>query len=156
MKQSEQVFKDISSFLHTHGIMTLATIENGKPWTCTVYYGVDKELNLYIVTNPKTRHGKNFKLNPNVAFAIFDSSTKVTDSKKGVQGQGVCELVSSLGEIAKGLALWHGANPGIEGRITLEVVKKIADAKVFKIKPSYIKFFDKDLYGKKEFDAVEL
>ncbi|KKU92261.1 MAG: hypothetical protein UY21_C0003G0037 [Microgenomates group bacterium GW2011_GWA1_48_10] len=81
-----------------------------------------------------------------MAFNIFDSHTKITEPKGGVQGQGVCTLVKSIPEIIKGLRLWHSANPGIESRITLDAVKKVADTKVYKIRPTYMKFFNKQLY----------
>jgi uncharacterized protein YhbP (UPF0306 family) len=84
--------------------------------------------------------------NPKVAFNIFDSHTKITDSKKGIQGKGVCSLVKGVQDTAKGLLIWHKSNPGIETKITIENVKKWKDTKIFKIRPTYLKYFDKDLY----------
>ncbi len=148
--ESLTVFKDIRKFIISNGIMTLAThLED--TWVCTVYYGADDKLNLYIVTDPSSKHGLQIKDNGKVAFAIYDSRTKITEDKRGIQGQGVCSLVKGLPEIIKGLSLWHKANPGKEDRITLEMIKKAMDTKLFKIEPTLLKFFNKELYGKEEY-----
>ncbi len=145
------VFEDVSIFLRSHGIMSLATVGKDGPWAATVYYGIDDDLNMYIVTGPETKHGKNVIKNPKVAFTVFDSHTGITEPKKGIQGQGICTVLKSVPEIIKGLALWHKANPGIESRITLEAVKKVADTKVWKITPTHLKFFAKEIYGSEEY-----
>lgn len=151
------VLKDIFKFVSGNGIMTLATSENNSPWVCTVYYGHDKDMNLYIVTDTASVHGKHLAKNPKVAFNIFDSHQKITKPKKGVQGKGVCKIVKNRVEIAKARLLWHKANPGIEAKITLkDLLKKLSDTKVYKITPTYLKFFNKELYGSEEYGIWKL
>lgn len=143
---SNLIPQEIKNFITSNGIMTLAShLED--TWVATVYYGTDSELNLYIVTDPEAKHGKQIKQNPNVAFSIFDSHIKITDNKNGIQGQGVCVIVKNPAEIIKGLSLWHRANPGKEGKITVEMIKKAFDTKLYKIEPTCLKFFNKELYG---------
>lgn len=130
--------------------MTLAThLED--TWVATVYYGTDENTNLYIVTAPNSKHGKHLEKNQDVAFAIFDSHTKITQNKQGIQGQGTCALVKNPAELIIGLSLWHESNPGKEGRITVDMIKKALDTKLYKIKPTYLKFFNKDFYGNSEY-----
>lgn len=152
---SGQIPKEMVSFIKSNGIMTLA-VSDTEPWVCTVYYGTDDALNFYLVTDPNSIHGKILVKNPKVAFNIFDSHTKITESKKGIQGRGICTQVKGLAEVVKGLMIWHKANPGVESRITIEDVKKFKDTKIFKIKPTYLKFFNKDFYGKDEYGFWEL
>lgn len=146
--------QEITSFIKDNGIMTLA-VSDTEPWVCTVYYGTDEDLTFYLLTDPNSIHGKTLVKNPKVAFNIYDSHTKITESKRGVQGRGVCTRVSGLNELTRGLMIWHKANPGIETKITLEDVKKVKDTKIYKITPTYLKFFNKDLYGKNEYGYWE-
>ena len=72
---------------------------------CTLYYGTDENLNFYLVTDPNSEHGKMLEKNKRVAFNIFDSHTKITQPKKGIQGKGDCSQVKDWKEVAKGLML---------------------------------------------------
>lgn len=137
--------------------MTLATCGDNQPWACTVYYGIDEEMNMYIVTDPGSDHGRHLAKNKNVAFNVFDSRQPITKPKKGVQGRGICEQVRGIVNITRGLLLWHKANPGIEGKITIkDILKKLKDTKVYKIIPTYLKYFNKELYGTDEYGILEL
>jgi uncharacterized protein YhbP (UPF0306 family) len=147
---SKQIPEEISQFVKNNGILTLATAGN-EPWVCTLYYGSDENLNMYLVSDPDSVHGKTITSNSTIAFSIFDSHTKITESKKGIQGKGKCSVVTDFLEIGKGLLLWHKSNPGYETKITLDDIKKVKDTKIFKIVPTYLKFFNKDLYGKDEY-----
>src|SRR3989344_7467536 len=131
--------KVIFEFVRRNGIMTLATQSAKGPWACTVYYGVDDDLNLYIVTDPDSIHGRSIAKNKQVAFNIFDSRQKIYENKEGVQGSGTIEMVRGILNITKALLLWHRQNPGVEKAITIEKVKQLADTKVFKIIPTYLK-----------------
>lgn len=152
-----QIKKDIEKFLRANGIMTLAVSLKDKPWVCTLYYGIDKKMNMYIVTDPNNKHGKIITKNQNVAFNIFDSHQKITKPKKGVQGAGRIELVRGLIQITKALILWHKANPGIEENIKVkDILKKITDTKIYKITPTYLKYFHKKLYSPEEYGIINL
>lgn len=156
-RSQEKIKKDILSFLKSHGIMTLATSLDNQPWVCTVYYGMDDDMNLYIVTDPESRHGKQFSKNSKVAFNIFHSHQKVAELKKGIQGAGEIEVVKGVIDVTKALFLWHKFNSGVEYKIKVEdILKKITDTKVFKITPKYLKYFDQELYGTEEYGTLEL
>ncbi|OGD09584.1 hypothetical protein A2397_02780 [Candidatus Amesbacteria bacterium RIFOXYB1_FULL_44_23] len=157
MRTKDQIRDDIAGFLKENGIMTLASCADNQPWVCTLYYGIDESLNLYIVTGSDTEHGKQLTKNSKVAFNIFDSRQKITEPKRGVQGKGKMEIVKGVVEIGKALLLWHLANPGIESKITVaDAIKKLSDTKIYKITPKYLKFFNKELYKPDEYGIVEL
>jgi len=155
IRTQAQIHKDIAAFINENGIMNLATQSSTKPWVCTVYYGVDENLNLYIVTDPNSIHGRNVAHNSKVAFNIFDSHQKITKPKQGLQGWGTIQMVKGVVAIVKALKLWHKQNPGIEKAITLKEVKKIADTKVYIITPKYFKYFHQTLYTPEEYGIWE-
>jgi len=154
---NNQIRKDIFKFLKSNGILTLAVALNNSPWVCTLYYGIDEEMNLYVVTDPNSEHGKIMAANQKVSVNIFDSGQKITESKRGLQGRGTIKMIKGKSAVATALAIWHKANPGIENRITLEyLLKKTTDTKIYKIIPTYLKYFNKELYGEKEYGILEL
>ena len=78
VRTKAQIKSDIFKFIKANGIMSLATQSAKGPWVNTVYYGTDKDMNLFIVTDPNSIHGRNFTKNGKVAFNIFDSRQKIT------------------------------------------------------------------------------
>ena len=98
---NNKIKQDIYEFLKVHGVMTLATCEDNMPWVSTLYYGIDEEMNMYIVTDPNNVHGIQIVRNPQVAFNIFDSHQKITEPKKGVQGKGTIKMLKGLKWLTK-------------------------------------------------------
>jgi len=147
----DQIQSDIFAFLKSQGVMTLATQSVTGPWVATLYFGIDDHMDLYILTDPNSIHGQHIAQNPQVAFNIFDSHQKITNPKLGVQGRGNITLIKGIAANTRALMLWHRQNPGIEKNITIKDVKKYADTKLYKITPSYLKFFNKVLYAPEEY-----
>lgn len=154
----EQIRNDIFNFIKSNGIMTLASVSEDKtPWVCTVYYGIDEDMSLYFVTSPDTIHAKNINNNNKVAFNIFDSHQKIVNSKIGLQGKGLCKIIEDETENNKALLLWHQQNPGIENAITIDnIMDKSSDTKIFKVIPTFFKFFNDKLYGHHESVSLEI
>lgn len=147
IQSKEKIF----NFINKHGVMTLATESKKGPWVCTVYYGIDDAMNLYIVSNPKTNHCVDIDKEKRIAFNIFDSHQKIYKPKIGVQGRGSIKMVQGVINITKALKYWHKQNPGIEKAITLKTVKKATGSKLWKITPSYMKLFDEKQKPGKEY-----
>ncbi len=78
----------ISKYLDEHYMMQLATVNDGTPWCCTVYYIVDDKLNLYWLSLPSRRHSKELELNNQVAAAIPINFVK-GEPVIGIQVQGI-------------------------------------------------------------------
>ena len=81
-------------------MMQLATISDGQPWCCSVYYVIDENLNLYWASWPTRRHSQEIKRNNKVAAAIpveFTNGEKVI----GIQVEGTAEEVSASPAIRK-------------------------------------------------------
>jgi nitroimidazol reductase NimA-like FMN-containing flavoprotein (pyridoxamine 5'-phosphate oxidase superfamily) len=151
------VKNDITSYLQNNHVLTLAVTESsGTPWVCTVYYGLAEDLTMYLVTGINSRHGKCLVGEQKVAYNIFDSHITITQNKQGVQGTGLCTVVTHPLELLKGLSLWHNYNPGVENAITVEEIQKSITRRLVKLEPKYLKFFNKELYGKAEYGILEL
>mgnify|MGYP000022018806 FL=1 len=60
----------IRELLAAHSTITLATAADGRSWAATVFYASDAELNLYFVSDLKTRHGREMHHDAHVTGAI--------------------------------------------------------------------------------------
>lgn len=60
----------IRELLAGHNTVSLATDHDGSPWAAAVFYASDEALNLYFVTDLKTRHGRDLHHHARVAGAI--------------------------------------------------------------------------------------
>lgn len=156
-KTKDLIQKDIFLFLKKNGILTLAVASENTPWLCTLYYGIDDQMNLYVVTDPNNNHGKIMTKNPKVAFNIFDSHQLVTNPKKGLQGKGLISIVKGQKAVSEALEFWHKANPGVENRIIVKnILDEESDTKLFKITPTHLKYYNDQLYGKEEYGIIDL
>ncbi len=151
MKPSEK--KELKKYLDSHNLMTLATGSN-LPWVSIVYYAVDKEFNLYFVSSPKSKHCQDIDKNNKVACAIYDSHTKNSEKKVGIQLVGSAQEIKGWEKTNKILAMWHRAAPGAEEIVNLKnMMAKVISSRFYKITPTKIKFFNQHLYEEaKEFN----
>ena len=142
MSNHTKNLKEISEFMKSKNIMALATHDEDI-WACTVYYGLDDDLNLYFVSPPTAKHSKHIKETGEVAFAIFDSNQPVsTKTKQGVYGQGNCKVLSNIVDTTKGLMLWNKSHKLKIDTIPLkDILEKLTTSKVYKITPTKLKMF---------------
>lgn len=66
----------VRELLAGHSTVTLATTAEGRSWAAAVFYASDADLNLYFVSDLKTRHGRDMHRDARVTGAInHDVST---------------------------------------------------------------------------------
>ncbi len=134
-------------YLKSQRLISLST-GSDKPWTSNVYYTVDDDFNLYFLSEPESKHCTDIKENPNISCSIADSNQKVTDKKVGAQIQGTIIQLTDVEQINQVLDSWNKVNPGFENIINWDnMQKKVIKSKVYKVKPTLIKFLNEELYG---------
>ena len=139
-------------YLKSQNLMALATYSRSI-WICTVYYVIDNDFNLYFVTSRKTKHGKMIEKNPRVACSIFDSHQKNKDYKVGAQVRGRVTIPRNAEKVKWALKIWNLHNPGLAHIINFKNMKeKVISAKIYKITPDRIQFFNQKLYGDDDYE----
>jgi uncharacterized protein YhbP (UPF0306 family) len=149
----DELKQQFLEYLHGHNTMTLATCAGGIPWAATVFYAND-HLNLYFFSAPDSRHCQNLAANARVAVTIQEDY-KDWRQIKGVQLEGRVELVDSVVEKAKAMAVY-----GVKYR---DVVKFFTDpssgifykaflkVKFYKVTPEKVFFIDNTQgFGKRQ------
>lgn len=71
----------IEQYLADNKHMQLATVNNGKPWICTVYFAADNELNLYWMSARERQHSVEITQNASVAATVV----RDTERKQALQ-----------------------------------------------------------------------
>jgi len=89
----------IRQMLEACGTATLATAGADGPWAAAVFYASDAELNLYFVTDPGTRHGRDLQADARVAAAIHADAADWT-GVQGLQLEGSARIVADSGRAA--------------------------------------------------------
>lgn len=75
--------------------MQLATVKDGQPWVCTVYFVLHGG-NFYWLSYPERRHSRELGENPRAAIAI---PLKTDLQVIGLQAEGSAAMVDDLAEI---------------------------------------------------------
>jgi len=71
----------LQEYFTQNRLMQLATVGNGKPWLCNVYFVVDSGNNIYWTSAKKRQHSKEIHANPETAATIVHSE----DHKQALQ-----------------------------------------------------------------------
>ena len=144
--EKQDIIEHIREFLLSHFQMVVSTYSN-YPWTATLYYSVDQDLNIYFLSSPETIHCKQIEKNPKVAVAVVDSPQKPTSLKKGVQIYGKAKRISGINKIKYALDLWKKTLDVTSPLYTYEgMMKKAIKGRMYRITPIKIKFFNEALW----------
>lgn len=77
----------IGAFLAEHNTLTLATTGDDGPWAAAVFFASDAALNVYFVSDRRTRHGRNIATSGRAAAATHPDCADWADIR-GVQMEG--------------------------------------------------------------------
>jgi uncharacterized protein YhbP (UPF0306 family) len=108
---SDPLKQQVLDYLRDHHTMTLATCAGDVPWAATVFFASD-DLRLYFFSAPESRHCQNLAVNSKVAVTIQEDYQDWR-AIKGIQLEGHVELVDSLLEKAKALAIYARKYPDV-------------------------------------------
>ena len=95
----------ILEYVRQHQVLTVAVSEtDGQPYAAALFYAVDDDLNFYVVSDPKTRHGAAMLADGRVAGTIHRDRQQ-WQAAQGVQFVGRCHRLSGT-ERVRGWAVF--------------------------------------------------
>lgn len=132
--------KLIEDYLREAKLMQLATSINNQPWTCSVWFAADENLNIYWISSTTRRHSGEVLKNKKVAAAIVVPHTP-EDVPRGLQLQGTAEMLKKKADIEKAFSVYAGR---IFPRAKIEefMKSKTRPHRFYRIKPSQFVLFD--------------
>ena len=87
----------IRKYLKEGRMLQIATVDGGQPWSCTVYYASDDDLNLYWISKPASRHSREIAQHAKVAGSIpikFDDLNVI-----GISLEGEAKLAENVSKV---------------------------------------------------------
>lgn len=132
--------KLIEEYLKEVKLMQVATSIDNQPWVCSVWFATDEDLNIYYFSSITRRHSKEVMENGKVAGAIALPQTP-DDPPRGLQFQGVCEMLTEQADIDKAVSVYSGRIFSKE-KIKELMVHKDKPHKFYRIKPAKFVLFD--------------
>ena len=88
----------IRGYLEAHHVLTLATVDEGGSWAAALFYASDDALNLYVLSDPMTRHCRAIARDARVAVTIYGETREWTEIR-GVQLWGTAGEVKEAGGV---------------------------------------------------------
>jgi uncharacterized protein YhbP (UPF0306 family) len=133
--------------LEAHTTATLATVGADGPWAATVFFASDAALNLYFVSDHRTRHGRDIAVRPRVAVAI-NADCRAWAEIRGLQVTGRVEMLEAAGRAAgleRYLAKFGDLKALLEaptGADEEAITKRFRTADLYRVRPDWIRLID--------------
>lgn len=89
--------KLIHKILEKGYLLSLASVDESGPWVSDVIYTFDDDLNIYWISQSKSRHSKAFVINSKAAGAVTVAE-KPEGKGKGVQVEGNVSMLAQIPE----------------------------------------------------------
>jgi uncharacterized protein len=146
---ADQLRQEVLSYLAEHNVMTIASCEKNVPWAAAVFYA-SEDLDLYFVSNPKSRHGKNIAANALVGVAIHEDY-HYWRAIRGIQVEGRAERLRSLKLQARFWEVYLRKFPFVKqflgplrqaGSMAGILQSKLAGVRLYRIVPHAVYYID--------------
>lgn len=139
--------KELQAFLKSQKILQIAPAA-GDPWIANVLMACNTPHKIYFVGSKDTLYGKKLLEDSSLAFATAWHEENNHCNRKGIQGVGKAHFTTDHVEIEEGIRLHNKRYTEFAKRITPDWAKSDEHASgVWVIAPSYIKFWNDELYG---------
>ncbi|HJP39317.1 MAG TPA: pyridoxamine 5'-phosphate oxidase family protein [Gammaproteobacteria bacterium] len=152
----------IRLILEAHNTITLATCCEGKPWAASLFFASDKDLNLYFVSDYRTRHARDIGDGADVVATVNTDCAGWSDVK-GLQITGFAEALDGLGRVS---ALRHYLVKFADVKALFTapkdkdeetIAQRLKAANMYRLKPRWIRLIDNSKWFgyKREIDCEQ-
>ncbi len=144
---NEEDLAAVRRMLEEHNTITLATCADGRPWAASLFFASDRRLNLFFVSDHRTRHARDIDASAS-AFATVNADTDRWADVRGLQIEGRVSVLTGL-ERMKGLrhylakftdvrALFE--SPASDDERT--IAARLKAASLYRLEPTWIRLID--------------
>ena len=137
----------ILQMLEVHNTITLATCRDGKPWSASLFFASDQKLNLYFVSDYRTRHARDIE-DGSQASATVNADCALWAEVKGLQIAGGVTVLTGvarlnalrcyLAKFADVRALFEAPKSDDEETIA----QRLKAANMYRLQPNWIRLID--------------
>lgn len=137
----------IRRMLESHNTLTLATCSDGRPWAASLFFASDAKLNLYFVSNHRTRHGRDLAAG-SAAVATVNTDAGRWTEVKGLQIQGEVSVVEGVRRVAA-MKAYLGKFADVRALFEMPknqdeetIAERLRAANFYALRPSWIRLID--------------
>jgi uncharacterized protein YhbP (UPF0306 family) len=147
----------VQNLLKTHKVLTLATYDTSlkQPHVTNVFYYFEPTDNsIYFMSGLTLAHSQHLEENPQVGASVYDHESDSGGVISGAQIYGKCS-VANIKEAIKAGVKFTKKFP--ELKVDMEMLKKVAGSRLFKIEINSLKYRDSNLFkGTVDIDLNQL
>lgn len=151
----------VRAMLDAHNTITLATCRRDRPWAATVFFASDSSLNLYFVSDYRTRHARHIEESSRVV-ATVNADCGTWAEVRGLQIEGRAAVVSGAARmkaLRHYLAKFHDVRALFESPATDDertIAERLKAANMYRLEPTWIRLIDNSRWFgyKAEFDLA--
>lgn len=130
----------ITAYFDEVRLMQLATVREGQPWVCNVWFAYDDDMSLYWFSSVNRRHSEEVVDNQLVAGAVA-LPLSPTDVPRGVQFSGRAERLADDADIAKARSVYeHRIFP--PAKVDEQMARVDHPHSFYRIRPTEFVLFD--------------
>lgn len=138
--------ESLTKFLQQQKILQIAP-HAGNPWIANVYLASETPEKIYFVGSTARLYGEQLLEDPQLAFATAWHEANDLGNRRGVQGVGVATVVTDHTELDQAFSVYHARYPDALQLNTAWAVDDSHDGCLWKISPSFIKYWSDSDYG---------
>lgn len=137
----------IRQMLEAHNTLTLATCANGEPWAASLFFASDADLNLYFVSDSRTRHARDLAGGSTAVATVNPDCGRWTDVK-GLQIEGRVEILDGVARL-QGLKHYLLKFADVKALFEMPTTKdeetiaeRLKAANLYRLTPRWIRLID--------------
>ena len=137
----------IRHMLEAHNTLTLATACENRPWAASLFFASDENLNLYFVSDYRTRHARDIDSGGDV-IATVNPDCALWTEVKGLQIQGTVRKVAGLERIEAlrvYLGKFHDVRALFETPQSIDeetIAQRLRAANMYQLEPHWVRLID--------------
>ena len=133
--------KRLLNFLRNHQVVTVAAVEpDGTAHAAALFYAVDDELNLYVLTEPASCHGRAMARTGLVAGTI-QRDRQEWQEIRGAQFRGRCRRLRGAAR-ERGWNLFAARFPFVRNPAVAGLAQALGKMALWRIEPAWMRLID--------------
>lgn len=137
----------IRRMLEAHNTLSLATCGGEKPWAASLFFASDRKLNLYFVSDYRTRHARDIEACADVV-ATVNADCKLWTEVKGLQIEGRVTQLTGVDRL-NGLRIYLARFADVKALFEAPkspdeetIAERLKAANLYRIEPRWIRLID--------------
>jgi len=137
----------IRQMLEAHNTLTLATACEDRPWAASLFFASDEKLNLYFVSDHRTRHAREIESGHDVV-ATVNADCALWTEVRGLQIEGSARKVTGLGRV-KALSVYLGKFHDVRALFEAPqnadeetIAQRLRAANMYQLEPRWVRLID--------------